>query len=83
MVPTALSCGEWYILEGKVFVQSFTPFSPSIHFACRHDFGGYFQQEMGSLVPRLYLYHFPELTHHKDWSFAEQIGEKFMVGQLR
>ena len=31
---------------GEVFVQSFTPFSPSIQFARHHDFEGYFQQEV-------------------------------------
>ncbi len=33
-------------MEGEVFVQSFTPFSPSIQFARHHDFEGYWQQEM-------------------------------------
>ena len=31
---------------GEVFVQTFTPFSPSIQFARHHDFPGYFQQEL-------------------------------------
>src|SRR6184192_2783506 len=31
---------------GEVFVQSYTPFSPSIQFALHHDFAGYFQQEL-------------------------------------
>lgn len=31
---------------GEVFVQTFTPFSPSIQFARHHDFAGYFQQEL-------------------------------------
>ena len=31
---------------GEVFVQTFTPFSPSIQFARQHDFAGYFQQEI-------------------------------------
>src|SRR5260370_38326825 len=31
---------------GEVFVQTYTPFSPSIHFARHHDFSGYFQQEL-------------------------------------
>ncbi|MDQ2868511.1 MAG: primosomal protein N' [Verrucomicrobiota bacterium] len=30
---------------GEVFVQSYTPFSPSIQFARHHDFGGYVEQE--------------------------------------
>ncbi len=33
-------------MEGEVFVQSFTPFSPSIQFARHHDFDGYFHQEL-------------------------------------
>src|SRR5437868_9250056 len=32
--------------SGEVFVQTYTPFSPSIQFARRHDFAGYFQQEL-------------------------------------
>ncbi len=31
---------------GEVFVQTFTPFSPSIQFARHHDFAGYFEQEV-------------------------------------
>jgi primosomal protein N' (replication factor Y) (superfamily II helicase) len=31
---------------GEVFVQTFTPFSPSIQFARHHDFTGYFDQEL-------------------------------------
>ena len=33
-------------MEGEVFVQSFTPFSPSIQFARHHDYEGYYQQEV-------------------------------------
>src|SRR6202171_1517376 len=33
-------------VEGEVFVQSFTPFSPSIQHARHHDFDGFFQQEL-------------------------------------
>ena len=33
-------------LEGEVIVQTFTPHSPSIQFARRHDFDGYALQEM-------------------------------------
>ncbi len=33
-------------LEGEVIVQTFTPHSPSIQFARRHDFDGYSEQEM-------------------------------------
>jgi primosomal protein N' (replication factor Y) len=32
--------------SGEVFVQTYTPFSPSIQFARHHDFLGYFQQEL-------------------------------------
>ena len=31
---------------GEVFVQTYTPFSPSVQFARQHDFAGYFQQEL-------------------------------------
>jgi primosomal protein N' (replication factor Y) len=31
---------------GEVFVQTYTPFSPSIQFARHHDFAGYFEQEL-------------------------------------
>jgi primosomal protein N' (replication factor Y) len=31
---------------GEVFVQTYTPFSPSIQFARQHDFAGYFEQEL-------------------------------------
>jgi primosomal protein N' (replication factor Y) len=33
-------------VEGEVFVQSFTPFSPSIQHARQHDFDGYWEQEI-------------------------------------
>ena len=33
-------------IEGEVFVQAFTPFHPSIQFARRHDFNGFFEQEV-------------------------------------
>ncbi len=32
--------------SGEVFVQTYTPFSPSIQFARHHDFQGYFEQEL-------------------------------------
>ena len=32
--------------SGEVFVQTYTPFSPSIQFARHHDFTGYFEQEL-------------------------------------
>jgi len=33
-------------VEGEVFVQTFTPFSPSIQFARHHDFEGFAEQEL-------------------------------------
>ena len=33
-------------VEGEVFVQSFTPFSPAIQFARHHDFEGFWEQEI-------------------------------------
>lgn len=33
-------------IEGEVVVQAFTPFHPSIQFARRHDFNGFYDQEM-------------------------------------
>jgi primosomal protein N' (replication factor Y) len=33
-------------VEGEVFVQAFTPFHPSIQFARRHDFAGFYEQEL-------------------------------------
>jgi primosomal protein N' (replication factor Y) len=33
-------------VEGEVFVQSFTPFSPSIQHARQHDFDGFWEQEI-------------------------------------
>jgi primosomal protein N' (replication factor Y) len=33
-------------VEGEVFVQAFTPFHPSIQYARRHDFVGFFEQEI-------------------------------------
>lgn len=33
-------------VEGEVFVQSFTPFSPSIQHARHHDFEGFWEQEI-------------------------------------
>jgi primosomal protein N' (replication factor Y) (superfamily II helicase) len=34
-------------VEGEVVVQAFTPFHPAIQFARRHDFMGFYQQELG------------------------------------
>jgi len=33
-------------IEGEVFVQAFTPFHPAIQFARRHDFVGFYDQEL-------------------------------------
>ncbi len=33
-------------VEGEVFVQAFTPFHPAIQFARRHDFEGFYEQEI-------------------------------------
>jgi primosomal protein N' (replication factor Y) len=33
-------------IEGEVFVQAFTPFHPAIQFARRHDFVGFYEQEL-------------------------------------
>jgi primosomal protein N' (replication factor Y) len=33
-------------VEGEVFVQAFTPFHPAIQYARRHDFVGFYDQEM-------------------------------------
>lgn len=34
-------------VEGEVIVQSFTPFHPAIQYARRHDFVGFYEQELG------------------------------------
>lgn len=33
-------------VEGEVFVQSFTPFHPAIQYARRHDYAGFYEQEI-------------------------------------
>jgi primosomal protein N' (replication factor Y) len=33
-------------VEGEVFIQSFTPFHPAIQYARRHDFAGFYEQEI-------------------------------------
>lgn len=33
-------------VEGEVFVQAFTPFHPAIQYARRHDFNGFYAQEL-------------------------------------
>jgi primosomal protein N' (replication factor Y) len=33
-------------IEGEVFVQTFTPFHPAIQYARRHDFTGFYEQEI-------------------------------------
>ena len=35
-------------IEGEVYVQAFAPFHPAIQFARRHDFVGFFEQELES-----------------------------------
>lgn len=44
---------------GEVFVQTYTPFSPSIQFARHHDFAGYFEQELEFREQC----NFPPITH--------------------
>ena len=34
-------------VEGEVIVQAFTPFHPAIQFARRHDFAGFYDEEIG------------------------------------
>jgi primosomal protein N' (replication factor Y) len=33
-------------VEGEVFVQAFTPFHPAIQYSRRHDFAGFYEQEI-------------------------------------
>jgi primosomal protein N' (replication factor Y) len=44
---------------GEVYVQTYTPFSPSIQFARHHDYAGYFEQELEFREQCS----FPPLTH--------------------
>lgn len=41
-------------VEGEVFVQAFTPFHPAIQFARRHDFTGFYEQELEFREPLKY-----------------------------
>jgi len=41
-------------VEGEVFVQAFTPFHPAIQFARRHDFMGFYEQEIEFRRPLKY-----------------------------
>lgn len=41
-------------IEGEVFVQAFTPFHPAIQFARRHDFVGFYEQELEFREPLKY-----------------------------
>jgi primosomal protein N' (replication factor Y) len=41
-------------IEGEVFVQAFTPFHPSIQHARRHDFAGFYEQELEFREPLKY-----------------------------
>ncbi len=45
LTQVAGRCGRGDV-EGEVFVQTFTPFSPSIQFARHHDFDGFWEQEI-------------------------------------
>jgi primosomal protein N' (replication factor Y) len=46
-------------VEGEVVVQTLTPFHPAIQFARRHDYVGFYEQEIGY---RAQL-HYPPLSH--------------------
>ena len=41
-------------IEGEVFVQAFAPFHPAIQFARRHDYKGFYEQELESRTPLQY-----------------------------
>jgi primosomal protein N' (replication factor Y) (superfamily II helicase) len=41
-------------VEGEVFVQAFTPFHPAIQYARRHDYAGFYEQELESRAPLQY-----------------------------
>ncbi len=41
-------------IEGEVFVQAFTPFHPAIQYARRHDYAGFYEQELESRAPLQY-----------------------------
>jgi primosomal protein N' (replication factor Y) (superfamily II helicase) len=41
-------------IEGEVFVQAFTPFHPAIQCARRHDFAGFYEQELEFREPLHY-----------------------------
>src|SRR5437762_3939646 len=41
-------------IEGEVFVQAFTPFHPAIQRARRHDFAGFYEQELEFREPLKY-----------------------------
>lgn len=41
-------------IEGEVIVQAFTPFHPAIQFARRHDFAGFFEEELDDRRPLRY-----------------------------
>lgn len=46
-------------VDGEVFVQTFTPFSPSIQFARHHDFEGFWDQE----IEFRERWNYPPFTH--------------------
>ncbi|MCS7090328.1 MAG: primosomal protein N' [Verrucomicrobiota bacterium] len=45
-------------VEGEVIVQSFTPYHPAIQYARRHDFEGFYEQEVAFRQPL----HYPPFT---------------------
>ena len=46
-------------VEGEVFVQSYTPFSPAIQFSRHHDFDGFWEQE----IEFRQQWQYPPFTH--------------------
>lgn len=41
-------------VEGEVFVQAFTPYHPAIQHARRHDYAGFYEQELAGRTPLRY-----------------------------
>jgi primosomal protein N' (replication factor Y) len=41
-------------IEGEVFVQAYTPFHPAIQYARRHDFTGFYEEELEARAPLKY-----------------------------
>src|SRR3712207_8159585 len=63
---------------GEVFVQTFTPFSPSIQFARHHDFTGYFDQEL-EFRERC---DFPPFKHRSEEHTSELQSRQYLVCRL-